>query len=163
MDPFRIHPDRHRRIIKTLVRILTSPQFRSLRDDLRRVLGLRLELRLPRGHRASPVQTESRKGNLPPSYFGRLEPAEFRSSLARWPPAARAGARFWNVRRSPILEGVRTVVEKYSLVVVDQTEMKDDLVQDMVDVLTSFCARFYGRRAAKKRAAKALAAAQAET
>jgi putative resolvase len=49
------------------------------------------------------------------------------------------------------------------LIVVDQTEMKDDLVQDMVDVLTSFCARLYGRRAAKNRAAKALAAAQAET
>jgi len=28
--------------------------------------------------------------------------------------------------------------------VVDQTEMKDDLVQDMMDVLTSFCARLYG-------------------
>jgi predicted site-specific integrase-resolvase len=25
--------------------------------------------------------------------------------------------------------------------VVDETEMKDELVQDMVDVLTSFCAR----------------------
>ena len=45
------------------------------------------------------------------------------------------------------------------LVVVDQAEMKDDLVQDMVDVLTSFCARLYGRRAAKNRAEKALAAA----
>jgi putative resolvase len=41
--------------------------------------------------------------------------------------------------------------------------MKDDLVQDMVDVLTSFCARLYGPRAAKNRAAKALAAAQGET
>jgi putative resolvase len=41
--------------------------------------------------------------------------------------------------------------------------MKADLVQDMVDVLTSFCTRLYGRRAAKNRAAKALAAAQAET
>jgi predicted site-specific integrase-resolvase len=28
-------------------------------------------------------------------------------------------------------------------------EMKDDLVQDMYDVLTSFCARLYGRRSAK--------------
>jgi putative resolvase len=45
------------------------------------------------------------------------------------------------------------------LVVVDQAEMNDDLVQDMVDVLTSFCARLYGRRAAKNRAEKALAAA----
>jgi predicted site-specific integrase-resolvase len=49
------------------------------------------------------------------------------------------------------------------LVVVDQTEMKDDLVQDMLDVLTSFCARLYGRRAAKNRAAKALAAAATPT
>jgi putative resolvase len=49
------------------------------------------------------------------------------------------------------------------VVVVDQTEMKDDLVQDMVDVLTSFCARLYGRRGAKNRAAKALAAAGSVT
>ena len=49
------------------------------------------------------------------------------------------------------------------LIVVDRTEMKDDLVQDMVDVLTSFCARLYGRRAAKNRAAKALAAAASAT
>lgn len=44
------------------------------------------------------------------------------------------------------------------LVVVDQTEMKDDLVQDMIDVLTSFCARLYGRRAAKNRAKRAIEA-----
>jgi predicted site-specific integrase-resolvase len=49
------------------------------------------------------------------------------------------------------------------LVVVDETEMKDDLVQDMVDVLTSFCARLYGRRTAKNRAAKAMAAAASPT
>src|SRR5690242_430574 len=45
------------------------------------------------------------------------------------------------------------------LAVVDETEMKDDLAQDMIAVLTSFCARLYGRRAAKDRAEKALAAA----
>jgi len=44
------------------------------------------------------------------------------------------------------------------LVVVDNKEMKDDLVQDMVDVLTSFCARLYGRRSARNRAAKAVKA-----
>jgi putative resolvase len=42
------------------------------------------------------------------------------------------------------------------IIVVDETEMKDDLVQDMIDVLTSFCARLYGRRSAKDRAKKAL-------
>ena len=42
------------------------------------------------------------------------------------------------------------------IIVVDNTEMKDDLVQDMIDVLTSFCARLYGRRSAKNRAKKAI-------
>jgi putative resolvase len=42
------------------------------------------------------------------------------------------------------------------LVVVDASEMKDDLVRDMIDVLTSFCARLYGQRAAKNRAEKAV-------
>lgn len=42
------------------------------------------------------------------------------------------------------------------IVVVDESEMKDDLVQDMIDVLTSFCARLYGRRSAKNRAKKAI-------
>ena len=49
------------------------------------------------------------------------------------------------------------------LIVVDQSEMKDDLVQDMIAVLTSFCARLYGRRAAKNRAEKAVAAAASPT
>jgi len=44
------------------------------------------------------------------------------------------------------------------IVVVDSTELKDDLVRDMVEVLTSFCARLYGRRAAKNKAEKALKA-----
>ena len=44
------------------------------------------------------------------------------------------------------------------LMVLDQAEMKDDLVQDLIDVLTSFCARLYGRRSAKNRALKAVAA-----
>lgn len=42
------------------------------------------------------------------------------------------------------------------LIVVETTEMKDDLVQDMIDVLTSFCARLYGRRSAKNKAKKAI-------
>ncbi|MBA7551216.1 hypothetical protein ES705_43752 [subsurface metagenome] len=42
------------------------------------------------------------------------------------------------------------------IMVVDESEMKDDLVQDMIDVLTSFCARLYGRSSAKDRAKKAL-------
>lgn len=44
-------------------------------------------------------------------------------------------------------------------VVVESAEVTDDLVRDMVEVLTSFCARLYGRRSAKRRAEMALAAA----
>ena len=46
------------------------------------------------------------------------------------------------------------------LVVVDPSEMKDDLVQDMIEVLTSFCARLYGRRSAANKAKKAIEAMQ---
>ena len=42
------------------------------------------------------------------------------------------------------------------LIVVDPAEVKDDLVQDMIEVLTSFCARLYGRRAARNKARKAV-------
>ncbi|MHB8139772.1 MAG: IS607 family transposase [Vulcanimicrobiaceae bacterium] len=45
-----------------------------------------------------------------------------------------------------------------TLVVVDASEMRDDLVQDMIDVLTSFCARLYGRRSARRHAQRAVAA-----
>lgn len=48
------------------------------------------------------------------------------------------------------------------LLVVDTTEMKDDLVRDMVDVLTSLCARLYGKRSAKNRAERALKAMEME-
>jgi predicted site-specific integrase-resolvase len=40
--------------------------------------------------------------------------------------------------------------------VVEDTEVVDDLVRDMTEVLTSFCARLYGRRGARNRAEKAL-------
>jgi len=45
------------------------------------------------------------------------------------------------------------------LIVVDPSEFKDDLVQDVVAVMTRLCARLYGRRAAKTRAHKAVAVA----
>jgi predicted site-specific integrase-resolvase len=48
------------------------------------------------------------------------------------------------------------------IAVVDSGEVKDDLVQDMIEVLTSFCARLYGRRSAKNKAKKALEAIQCE-
>ena len=42
------------------------------------------------------------------------------------------------------------------ILVVDDGEVDDDLVRDMTEVLTSFCARLYGRGGARNRAEKAL-------
>ncbi len=42
------------------------------------------------------------------------------------------------------------------LVVLDPDEVDDDLMRDVTEVLTSFCARLYGRRSARNRAEKAL-------
>jgi len=47
-----------------------------------------------------------------------------------------------------------------SLVVVNETEQKLDLVQDFIDVVTSMCSRIYGGRSATNRAKRAIAAAQ---
>jgi putative resolvase len=46
------------------------------------------------------------------------------------------------------------------IMVVDPEETADDLVRDMIDVLTSFCARLYGRRGARNRALVALRTAK---
>jgi predicted site-specific integrase-resolvase len=48
------------------------------------------------------------------------------------------------------------------LLVVDPAEVDDDLVRDVTEILTSLCARLYGRRAAANRAARAVAAATAQ-
>ena len=48
---------------------------------------------------------------------------------------------------------------KRRLVVIDSNELDDDLVRDMTEVLTSFCARLYGRRSARNRAERALRSA----
>jgi predicted site-specific integrase-resolvase len=45
------------------------------------------------------------------------------------------------------------------LLVVDPTEVDDDLVRDVTEILTSLCARLYGRRAAVNRARRAIDAA----
>ncbi|WP_101833007.1 IS607 family transposase [Frankia canadensis] len=45
------------------------------------------------------------------------------------------------------------------LLVVDPAEVDDDLVRDVTEILTSLCARLYGRRAATNRARRAVEAA----
>jgi putative resolvase len=45
------------------------------------------------------------------------------------------------------------------MVVLDPGETISDLVRDITEVLTCMCARLYGQRAAKNRAARAIAVA----
>ena len=46
------------------------------------------------------------------------------------------------------------------ILVMDEAELEDDLVRDVTEVMTSLCARLYGRRSARQRAERALAAAK---
>jgi putative resolvase len=48
------------------------------------------------------------------------------------------------------------------VVVLDPEETTSDLVRDITEVLTWMCARLYGQRAAKNRAARAIAVATGE-
>jgi putative resolvase len=48
------------------------------------------------------------------------------------------------------------------IMVIDPDEMKDDIVCDMTEVLTSMCARLYSKRSAQQRAEKAMAALHGE-
>lgn len=45
------------------------------------------------------------------------------------------------------------------IIILDEGEVSDDLVKDMFDILTSMCARLYGKRSAKNRAKRAMEAA----
>lgn len=42
------------------------------------------------------------------------------------------------------------------LIILDNQEVENDLVADMMSVLTSFCARLYGKRSAKNKAKRAI-------
>jgi putative resolvase len=48
------------------------------------------------------------------------------------------------------------------IIVINDSEYKDDLTQDMIDLVTSMCARIYGKRSAKNRARRALEAMKEE-
>lgn len=48
------------------------------------------------------------------------------------------------------------------VMVMEEGEVGDDLVRDITEVMTSLCARLYGKRSARRRAERAVAAAGAE-
>ena len=47
-----------------------------------------------------------------------------------------------------------------NVIVLDSTEIEDDIVRDLHDVIVSLCARLYGKRAAKNKAKRAMEAVQ---
>ncbi len=49
-----------------------------------------------------------------------------------------------------------------TVVILDDAELPDDLSRDLTEVLTSMCARLYGRRSAARRAAAAMSAIERE-
>lgn len=54
----------------------------------------------------------------------------------------------------------RALSQGREILVVDEGEVEVDLVRDMTEVLTSFCARLYGRRGARNRALRAITTAK---
>jgi predicted site-specific integrase-resolvase len=124
------------------------------RDDLDRQVSRVSAWATSHGHSIDRVVTEVGSGlnGQRRKFLARLaEPTtttivvEHRDRFARFGSEYVAASRQANERR---------------LVVVDDAEVDDDLVRDMTEVLTSFCARLDGRRAATHRAAKAIAAVQ---
>jgi putative resolvase len=62
-------------------------------------------------------------------------------------------------------EYIETLLRSQSrtVIVADKNELTDDLVRDMIEVLTSFCARLYGNRFARNKALKAIEAMKGST
>ncbi len=53
----------------------------------------------------------------------------------------------------PLLESALASAGR-TIVVMNATEYQDDIMQDFIELVTSFCARIYGKRAAKNKAKK---------
>ena len=119
------------------------------------------------------VSVRTRVGRWPVCRGGQRRPA---GRLCAWRPG-RVRGRTAPVGAALAAPGVATVVVEHRdrlggmnvglveaalsahgrrLVVLDDGEVDDGLVRDMVEVLTGFCARLYGRRSARNRAEKAL-------
>jgi putative resolvase len=48
------------------------------------------------------------------------------------------------------------------LIVIDKTELNNDIVKDLVDIITCFCAKIYGKRSGKNKAKKLIEQVQSE-
>jgi hypothetical protein len=80
-------------------------------------------------------------------------------------PARRAGCAaswpsFWLARFGTEHLQAALAAQGRQIIMLDDAELEDDLARDMTEVLTSFCARLYGRRGARNGAQRALDCAQ---
>ena len=123
------------------------------KDDLDRQVGRVVEWAIQQGHRPGEVVREIGSGlngnrwrlrRLVADHTVKTIVVEHRDRLCRF--------GFEYLESALAGRGAR-------IFVVDDSEVDDDLVRDVTEVMTSLCARLYGRRSARRRAEKAMEAA----
>ena len=144
-----VPPDNNGRCV-VYARVSSADQ----KDDLDRQVGRVVEWATGQGHRPDEVVKEIGSGlNGHRSRLRRLvaDPlvktivVEHRERLCRF--------GFEYLEASLLGRGA-------SILVMDESELEDDLVRDVTEVMTSLCARLYGRRSARRRAERAMAAVE---
>ena len=123
------------------------------REDLDRQVGRVVEWATELGHRPNEVVKEigsgldgnrSRLRRLVADHTVGTIIVEYRERLCRF--------GFEYVEAALAGRGAR-------ILAMDEAELEDDLVRDVTEVMTSLCARLYGKRSARRRAERAVAAA----
>ena len=128
------------------------------RDDLDRQVGRVVEWAIGQGHSPDEVVKEIGSGlngnrrrlrRLVADPLVKTIVVEHRERLCRF--------GFEYLEASQMGRGARILVMDDGEL--HDAELEDDLVRDVTEVMTSLCARLYGRRSARRRAERALAAA----
>ena len=147
-----VPPDNDRRCV-VYARVSSGDQ----KEDLDRQVGRVVERATGHGHRPDEVVKEIGSGlngdlrqlrRVVGDHTVRTIVVEHRERLCRF--------GFEYVEAALAGRGAR-------IVAMDEGELEDDPVRDVTGVMTSLCARLYGRRSARRRAERAMSAAAAET
>jgi putative resolvase len=123
------------------------------KDDLERQVARLTRWAATAGHRVVRVESEIASG---------MNGARSKAKRLLADPAVTTVVVEHKDRLGRMIELVEAALSATGrrLAVLDDGEVEDDLVRDIVEVLTSLCARLYGRASAKNRARKALEAAE---
>lgn len=133
-------------------RVFSADQKADLARQVARVTGWAMDQQLPVDEVV--VEVGSALNGQRRKFFALLrDPLVHRGGVEHRDRFCRFGAEY---------VGAALAAQGRGLVVVDTAEVDDDLVGDMIEILTSMCARVYGKRAAENRAQRALAAAASE-